>query len=167
VTLSDGGKLTIATNKASYRKGEFLTVRLRLTEGAYVRLYHLSAEKELQQIFPNSAQTDNFVRGGKELSFGVQKEGPLGKGEFRFRMKEPFSTEIILAVASPVQFSDKENLTFTGDETFKSFAENDLREATRRGTKGLEVETTDTTGTLTHSRPAPVFTTRAVFTVGP
>lgn len=167
VTLSDGGKMTIATDKESYKKGEFLTVKLRLTEGAYVRLYHLSAEKELQQIFPNSAQIDNFVQGGKELSFGVQKEGTLAKGEFRFRMKEPFGTEIILAVASPVQFSDKENLTFAGDEVFKGFAEHDLRDAARRGTKGLEVETSNVAGEATGFRSAPTFTARAVFTVGP
>jgi mono/diheme cytochrome c family protein len=167
VTLSDGGKMTIATDKESYKKGELLTVKLRLTEGAYVRLYHLSADKELQQIFPNSAQSDNYVEGGKELSFGVQKEGTLAKGEFRFRMKEPFGTEIILAVASPVQFSDKENLTFGAGEVFKSFAETDLKEATRRGTKGLEVETSDVAGNTTGFRSAPTFTTRAVFTVGP
>jgi len=167
VTLSDGGRMTIATNKESYRKGELLTVKLRLTEGAFVRLYHLSAEKELKQIFPNAAQTENFVRGGKELSFGVQKEGALAEGEFRFRMKEPFGTEIILAVASPVQFSDKENMTFAGDEVFKGFAEHDLREAERRGTKGLEVETSDVAGEKTGFRAAPTFTARAVFTVGP
>lgn len=167
VTLSEGGKLTIATDKASYRKGELLQVEMRLTEASYVRLYHLSAEKELKQIFPNAAQSGNFVKGGGKLTFGVKKEGALGPGEFRFRMKEPFGTEIILAVASPVQFSDKENLTFAEGEVFKSFAETDLREATRRGTKGLEVETGDTTGTLTKTKPAPVFTTRAVFTVGP
>jgi hypothetical protein len=81
-------------------------------------------------------------------------------------MKEPFGTEIILAVASPVQFSDRENFTFAERESFKSFAEHDLREATRRGTKGLEVETADDAGTTTGVRAAPTFTARAVFTVG-
>lgn len=166
VALTEGGKLTVATDKSAYKKGELLTVTLKLTEASYVRLYHLSAEKELKQIFPNSALTDNFFPGGKELTFGTKKEGELGKGEFRFRMKEPFGTEIILAVASPVQFTDKENLTFTEGEVFKSFAEHDLIEAARRGTKGLEVETADATGKTTGFRAAPVFTTRAVFSVG-
>jgi hypothetical protein len=167
VALTDGGRMTLATDKAAYSEGELLTVTLKLTEASFVRLYHLSAEKELKQIFPNAAQTDNFFPGGKELTFGVKKEGELGQGEFRFRMKEPFGTEIILAVASPVQFTDKENLTFVEGEVFKSFAEHDLVEATRRGTKGLEVETADPVGKTNGFRAAPVFTTRAVFTVAP
>jgi len=168
VSLSTGGRLTLSTDKADYQAGELLTVKLKLTEASYVRLYHLSAENELKQIFPNSAQNDNFVAGGKELTFGVQKEGTLAAGEFRFRMGKPFGTEIILAVASPVQFSDKENLSFAEGEVFKSFAETDLREASRRGTKGLEVETSDALGKPTGQlRAAPTFSTRAVFTVSP
>jgi len=168
VTLSDGGKLTITTNKADYKKGELLTVKVKSTEGVFLRLYHLSAEKVLSQIFPNSARTDNFLKGGETVEIGAQKQGDLAAGEFRFRMKEPFGTEIILAVASPVQFTDKENLNFAQGEVFKSFGtEHDLRKSLTRGTKGLEVEVSNAAGQVVGNRSAPTFTARAVFTVGP
>jgi len=167
VALNEGGTLRISTDKPSYRKGDLLTVDVRSTEGVYLRLYHLSAERKLQQIFPNAARTDNFIRGGETVTIGSKGRGELRPGEFRFRMKEPFGTEIILAVASPVQFSDKENLTFAAGEVFKGFAEGDLREAARRGTKGLEVEVTDHEGETVAIRSAPTFTARTVFTVGP
>lgn len=159
VVLSDGGKLTIATDKAHYTKGELLSVKLKSTEGVFVRLYHLSAEKVLTQIFPNAGRTDNFLKGGETVTL----PGPGDK--FRFRMKEPFGTEIILAVASPVQFTDKENLNFAQGEVFKSFGENDLRVAKGRGVKGLQVEVTDAQGKIIGQRSAPTFTARAVFTV--
>lgn len=168
VALADGGRLTISTNKAAYQKGELLTVKVKSTEGVFLRLYHLSAEKVLTQIFPNSARSNNFIKGGEAVEIGSQKEGQLSSHEFRFRMQEPFGTEIILAVASPVQFTDAENLKFAQGESFKSFnAERDLRESLRRGTKGLEVEVNNAAGKVVGSRSAPTFTARAVFTVGP
>jgi len=122
----------------------------------------------LSQIFPNSARTDNFLKGGETVEIGAQKQGDLAAGEFRFRMKEPFGTEIILAVASPVQFTDKENLNFAQGEVFKSFGtEHDLRKSLTRGTKGLEVEVSNAAGQVVGNRSAPTFTARAVFTVGP
>jgi mono/diheme cytochrome c family protein len=166
VTLSEGGRLTLVTDKAHYVKGDLLTVKVKSTEGVFLRLYHLSAEKVLTQIFPNSARTDNFLKGGETVDLGSKKEGDLAKGEFRFRMGEPFGTEIILAVASPVQFTDKENLNFAQGEVFKQFdGEHDLRKSLTRGTKGLTVETQDATGKETGLRSAPHFTARAVFTV--
>lgn len=164
--LAEGGKLTIRTDKANYVTDDLLTATVKLTEGAFLRLYHLSADKKLTQIFPNSGQPDNFIRGGKEVTLGVQKEAELGAGEFRFRMGKPFGTEIILAVASPVQFTDTENLKFPQGEVFKEFGtEHDLIAASRRGTKGLTVETQDATGKVIGLRSSPVFTARAVFTV--
>lgn len=168
VALSEGGRLTVSTNKASYQKGELMTVRVKTTESVYLRLYHLSAEKNLTQIFPNNARTDNFIKGGETIELGVQKEGSLAVGEFRFRMQEPFGTEIILAVASPVQFTDQENLRFAQGEVFKSFSiEHDLRSSLKRGTKGLQVEVSSPTGRPAGARSAPTFTARAVFTVTP
>ncbi|HRQ87913.1 MAG TPA: DUF4384 domain-containing protein [Bacteroidia bacterium] len=161
VMLSDGGKLIISTDKSHYRKGELLTVHLKVTEGAFIRLYHLSAEKKLTQIFPNAGQSENFIRGGKEIRL------PESGDSYRFRMGEPFGTEIILAVASPVQFTDTENLTFQEGELFKSFLENDLVGASKKGTKGLTVEVQDVSGKIKGIRTAPAFTARAVFTVGP
>lgn len=157
--LSDGGKLAISTDKRRYRKGELLNVTLKSTEGVFVRLYHLSADKKLTQIFPNSGRTDNFIKGGRAVTL------PSPGDQFQFRMKEPFGTEIILAVASPVQFTDGENLRMADREVFKTFAEADLRRASSRGTKGLEVEMTNATGKVVGRRSAPTFSARAVYSV--
>lgn len=161
VRLSDGGRLSISTDKSHYVKGDLLTVKLKGTEGVFVRLYHFSADKKLTQIFPNAGQTNNFIKGGKEITL------PGPGDQFRFRMEEPFGTEIILAVASPVQFTDEENLKFAQGEVFKQFPEQDLREATRRGIKGLIVEVENAAGKVVGERSAPTFSARAVFTVGP
>ncbi len=101
------------------------------------------------------------------MEIGSQKKGQLGASEFRFRMKEAFGTEVILAVASPFQFTDTENLNFARGQVFKTFAENDLRTAGKRGTKGLTVETQDANGKARGLLSAPTFSARAVFTVGP
>jgi len=159
VALSDGGKLTVATDKAHYRKGDLMTVKLKSTESVYVRLFHLSANKELTQIFPNAGRSDNLLKGGEAVSL------PASGDKFKFRMKEPFGTEIILAVASPVQFNDAENLKFAQGEVFKSFGEKDLRVAAKRGVRGLQVEISDAHGKVTGERSAPTFSARAVFTV--
>lgn len=159
VTLSDGGRLTVSTDKAHYVKGEQMTVRLKCTEGVFVRLYHFSADRKLTQIFPNAGQTQNFVPGGREVTL------PAPGDAFRFMMDAPFGTEIILAVASPVQFTDADNLKFAQGEIFKSFPEADLRQAARRGIKGLTVEVSNATGKVVGERSAPTFTARAVFTV--
>jgi hypothetical protein len=157
--LAEGGKLTISTDKAHYVKGDLLSVKIRSTEAVYVRIYHLSADHKVTQIFPNAARSDNFIRGGETVTL------PGPKDAFRFRMKEPFGTEILLAVASPVQFSDAENLSFSGKETFKSFGEADLSRSLSRGTKGLELEVTNRDGKVVAVRPAPTFQARAVYTV--
>ena len=157
--LNEGGKLTITTDKPHYVKGDLLSVNLKSTAGIFVRLYHLSADRKLTQIFPNAGRTDNFIKGGESVIL------PGSGDKFRFRMKDPFGTEIILAVASPVQFTDSENFSFTGDEVFKSFAESDLKKSVSRGHKGLEVDVTDATGKVIASRAAPTFTARAVFTI--
>jgi len=162
VALLDGGKLTLTADKAHYQKGDLMTVSVKSTEGIYLRLYHLSADKKLTQIFPNAGRVDNFIQGGKSVTLP-------GPGDaFRFRMGEPFGTEIILAVASPVQFTDAENLRFAQGEMFKSFgSEHDLRTATTRGVKGLTVEVENAAGLVTGQRSAPTFTARAVFVVVP
>ena len=158
--LTEGGRLTISTDKAHYVKGDLLSVKLRSTEGVYVRLYHRSADHQVTQIFPNAGRKDNFLRGGETVTLPGPQDG------FKFRMKEPFGTEIILAVASPVQFSDAENLSFSGSETFKSLAGSDLGQLARNGTKGLQVEVRNEAGRVVETRSAPVFQARAVFTVG-
>ena len=157
--LSDGGKLTISTDKAHYLKDDRMVVTLKCTEGVFVRLYHFSADKKLKQIFPNRKRTDNFIKGGEKVTF------PAAGDTFAFKMGAPFGTEIILAVASPVQFTDTENLTFAADQLFKSFNEGDLRTAQTRGTKGLEVEDLDPLGKVRGTRAAPVFQARAVYDV--
>lgn len=110
-------------------------------------------------FFPNAGRKENFIRGGETVTLPGPQDG------FKFRMKEPFGTEIILAVASPVQFSDAENLSFSGSETFKSLAGSDLGQLARKGAKGLQVEVRNDAGRVVGTRSAPVFQARAVFTV--
>jgi hypothetical protein len=167
--LADGGSLRISTDKSHYVAGEKLTVRLHVSEGMYVRLYHKSADNQVAQIFPNRFRTDNFVRGGE----AVRLPGP--GDAFEFTMSAPFGTEIIQAIASPVQFSDLEHYQPPVDgSNFTLYpGETDFRQSRRRGTKGLVVTaklpvTSHATASVpahTVTRPAPQFEARAVYRV--
>ena len=167
--LSDGGSLRLSTDKAHYRAGDKLVVRLHASESVYVRLYHKSADNHISQIFPNRFRTDNFVRGGQAVLLPGPEDG------FSFDMGAPFGTEIIIAVASPVQFSDLENYQPPADgSSFTTYTgETDLRHALRRGTKGLVVSaklplTSHASASVpahTITRPAPQYEARAVYQV--
>jgi len=169
VALADGGSLRISTDKSHYVAGEKLTVRLHVSEGMYVRLYHKSADNQVAQIFPNRFRTDNFVRGGEAILLP-------GPGDaFEFTMSAPFGIEIIQAIASPVQFSDLEHYQPPADgSNFTPYpGETDFRHSLRRGTKGLVVTAKlpiashAAASVPTHSvtRPAPQFEARAVYRV--
>jgi hypothetical protein len=118
--------LTLTTNQPQYSENDLMTVTVQAARDCYLRLYVINAEQQVQQLFPNKWQPDNFIKAGQP----VQIPGPGAK--FRLRMSKPFGVETLKAVASTEQFSDLKNLDWQG-KTFLDFGAMKLAEIDKRG----------------------------------
>jgi len=90
-------------NGASFSDGESITVVVSATKDAYFKLYHIDVKGQVQLIFPNRFQKDNFVKAGTLVQF------PAANASFRFQLHEPFGTEFVKAVASTLPFETTES----------------------------------------------------------
>ena len=121
--------LSIAVNKAVFYENDLMTVTLQAAQDCYVRVYVINAEQQVQQLFPNKWQQDNFLKAGQ----AVPIPGPGAK--FRFRMTKPFGTETLKAVASTSgQFEDLKGIDWQG-QTFLDFGALPLKDLNTRGVK--------------------------------
>lgn len=89
-------------NGSSFSDGETLVVVVSATKDAYLKLYHIDVNGQVQLIFPNRFQKNNFVKGGTVVQFPTPGAG------FKFQLHAPFGTEFIKAVASTVPFESTE-----------------------------------------------------------
>jgi TolB-like protein len=122
-----------------YRVGELLKVKFESDVDCYVRLFHLSADDELQMIYPNQwSGPTGRVKAGE-----VHTIPPDGRS--KFTMEPPYGAEVIYAVAS--------SLPFTGEEeAFKILGgTQDIGHVKTRGLKvsGGSVQMADATCTYT------------------
>ncbi|OQY28731.1 MAG: hypothetical protein B6244_06110 [Candidatus Cloacimonetes bacterium 4572_55] len=106
--------LTLTTDKDSYHDGEQMVVTVQAERDCYLRLYHVSADMEVQLIFPNKWQQDNHIKAGQTVTI------PANKDDFQFTMSKPYGMEIIKAVASTKQFDDLVSADWK-QTPFKSF----------------------------------------------
>ena len=84
-----------------YKVGDELQIRFQADVDCYLRLYHLSANDELQMIFPNDMSQRSLLKAGEVHVFP-------GEGTYSFVLSKPLGTELIYAVASTDAFSFKE-----------------------------------------------------------
>ena len=82
-----------------YHIGEKLKVHFKTESDCYVRLYHLSANDELQLIYPNQWSGSGKVRAGKVHTIPPDDS-------FEFTLSKPLGTELVYAVASTKPFSN-------------------------------------------------------------
>jgi len=118
--------LNVSTDKTHYTAGDLMTVTIQADRDCYVRLYLVSADNQVQQLFPNQWQRDNFVKGGQTVKI------PGETADFQFRMAAPFGLEILKAVASTAQFADVKNMNWEG-KTFVTFGNARLPDVIDRG----------------------------------
>jgi hypothetical protein len=117
-------------NGAVYHEGEEMTVSVIASEDCYLKLVYVDAENKRIVVFPNAFAPEGRIRGGR-----VQ-EIPPPVGNFRFRVKRPFGTEMLIAFASTQPFppdvgKPNENGTVLLDEPLDVIA---------RRHRGIEVE---------------------------
>lgn len=99
--------LQVSIDRNQYVAGDVMQVRVSTGADCYVRLYLMNAATEIQQLFPNSYATNNFV--AKDTVITIPSPDT-----FVLRMGEPFGTETIVAVASTEQFTDLFKLNYSG-----------------------------------------------------
>ena len=111
----------------SYEIGEDIRIGVRVTEDAYVYLFSVKSDGEIQQILPNEVDSfgrDNFVRADETKYF------PPSDARYSFEVSGPRGLDKVLAVASlePLNTSDlidfEENANFaTSSASEGEFAE--------------------------------------------
>ena len=113
-----------------------MTVTVTPDLDCHLRLYYLSADHAVHQIFPNQYQPDGFVKKGQTISL------PGDGATFEFRMSAPFGNEILMAVASSVPFTDKADEDVQS-QLFQEFKDTNLETLAHRGisVSGKEVLT--------------------------
>lgn len=104
--FSHDGLLRLTTDKRVYtvrensRVSDVIEVEMEAKRDMFIRLFHQDVEGKITQIFPNDAQRNNFIRANKKIAI------PPPNADFRFRVTEPLGIEVLLAVGSPLQFTD-------------------------------------------------------------
>jgi hypothetical protein len=127
-SATQGGlQISLSTERgsnAAYQEGEDLVILLGISSAAYVRLYHVDSAGHIQLIWPN-----RFGGGNGYLRPDTIIRLPGADDPFLFRLKPPYGTEFLKAIASSQPFSDSL-------EDFKDLGTN----ATRTMTRGLSVQ---------------------------
>lgn len=77
-----------------YREGDTLVARVNCEEDAYLYVIYKQADGKVYQVFPNSAQPDNFVRARQAVQI------PAFNDRFRWQIGAPFGKEVIKVIAS-------------------------------------------------------------------
>lgn len=79
---------------STYEIGESLTIKVRSERSGYLTLFDLTPSGEVQILFPNRYQQDNYVQGGKTY------EVPRPGDPFRLRIGLPRGIDYILATVT-------------------------------------------------------------------
>ena len=118
--------LNLTTDKTIYTEGDLMQVTVTPDLDCHLRLYYLSADHAVNQIFPNKFQPDGFVKRGQPVTL------PGAAGTFEFRMSAPFGNEILMAVASSVPFTDQAGQDVQ-TQLFQEFKDTNLDALAHRG----------------------------------
>lgn len=95
------GKLSLMTDKSSYRSGEAVKLTLQIPMDGYLRVYSVDASGEVTQFFPNRFETDDRVNAGAKVQLP-------GNNAYDLTLELPqgvtHGKEIIQAVLSSEEF---------------------------------------------------------------
>lgn len=122
------GKISVSleTDKKHYKDGDIMNITVTVDRDCHLRLYNITAENRVLQIFPNKFQKDHFVKAGKPVTIGGI-EAP-----YEFSLRAPFGNELIKAVASVRPFTDAEARKLEQD-LFEEFDDANIQHLSVRG----------------------------------
>ncbi len=85
---------TLASDKTDYKIGEPMVIKFSVNEPLYVRIVVINSKGEINTLFPNEFQKNNFLEPGKNYQV------PPTTGEFAMAAQGPAGTDKIRAIAS-------------------------------------------------------------------
>lgn len=80
--------------QAVYEVGEPIYIYVYVNQDAYVYLFNINADGEINPILPGAYERDNFLRSGETRRY------PPAGGRYRYTVTGPEGRDIVLAVAS-------------------------------------------------------------------
>lgn len=110
-TSSNTGQLTLNTSKTDYKIGDALNVQFSVSEPMYVRIAVINSKGQIDTLFPNPYQSDNYCQPGKTYNI------PGGNADFAVTIGGPVGSDKVRAIASANPIP-AEALVFTKDGQF-------------------------------------------------
>jgi hypothetical protein len=100
-------RVSVDRESGSYAAGDQMAITVRAEIDSYLYVFYQQADNKTFQIFPNSAQPDNFVRAGQDVSI------PGLDDRFRWTVGPPFGKESLKVIAreQPLQALSQPKLT--------------------------------------------------------
>ncbi|MFB9992583.1 DUF4384 domain-containing protein [Deinococcus oregonensis] len=95
-----------------YRKGENVSVGIKTNGDAYVYLFNVNANGQIDLFFPNSYEESNFVQAG------VTRVFPAQGAKYTLTVAGPNGQDRLLALASKKELNLDDIARFVGDEGF-------------------------------------------------
>lgn len=95
-----------------YRKGEQLSVGLKTNQDAYVYLFNVNANGQIDLFFPNTFEESNFVQAG------VTRVFPSQNAKYNFTVGGPNGQDRLLALASTKELDLNDVARFAEDQGF-------------------------------------------------
>lgn len=97
------GNISLSTDKSQYHIGEQLGINFSVDEPMYVRVAVINSKGEVDTLFPNPYQSDNYCKPGKKYKipsagadFTLDISGPVGSDKIRaVASKKPIPAEAI------------------------------------------------------------------------
>jgi hypothetical protein len=86
-------KMDFDNSERKYKVGDKMQVKITSTRDGYLYVFDQDPAGEIECIFPNSFQTKNEVKAGKEITIG-------GDGKFNLRTGEPAGKELMIAIVT-------------------------------------------------------------------
>jgi outer membrane protein OmpA-like peptidoglycan-associated protein len=125
----------VVADQRSYMPDELMVATVVSERAGYLRLYYVDKTGDATLIFPNHFQRDNRISAEQRVEVGGEEAA------FRFRMKAPSGTEMLLAAVSESQFTDADALGFSAENPVKAMGKVDsVRKLLDTGTKAIVVE---------------------------
>lgn len=148
-TASNPFRITAKLDRSVYVTNELSVLTVQSSEDAFVRVFVISADASLTQVFPNRWQTDNRLRKGATVRIPAE-----GETRWRLRITEPFGTEIVMVQARREQFSDlAKGVEYTG--TFLDLGHESPAQTRARGMKAEEIVSAPPTQGASDPAPTP------------
>ena len=101
----------------AYQIGEHITIGVRVSEAAYIYLFNVRSNGEIQQILPNRFDQqgqNNYLQAGQTLYF------PRSDAPYTFDIAEPRGLDKVIAVASKDPLDTSQLADFGSDPNFAS-----------------------------------------------